>query len=236
MNQEPLISVVVPAHNEEKRIGHLLRSLADQETGFPFEVIVVDNASPDRTSAIAKEAGVRVLFENQKGYSYPIIRGCAAARGEVICITDADVIAPNDWLKKIKRAYGENPDAAGIGGIFYYHDGSKFLNLALRVIYTISPKLIIAEMNGTNMSFRKTAYEKVGGFEYGVNLSSETLLARKLRATSRILIKKDLLVYTSCRRFVSVRSAFKELSRRLINALSIKLRKKVVFGSFEDIR
>ena len=236
MDLKPLISVVVPAHNEEKRISQLLKSLARQETDFPFEVIVVDNASSDRTSIIAKEAGVRVLFEKQKGYSYPVIRGCLAALGEIICITDADVIAPSDWLKKIKKAYGEDPDAAGIGGVFYYHDGSKFLNFLLRVIYTLSPKLIIAEMNGTNMSFRKTAYLKVGGFAYGVNLSSETLLVRKLRATGRILIKKDIIVYTSARRFRRFRSTFKELLRRGINALSIKLRGKVVFNSFEDVR
>lgn len=236
MNQTPLISVVVPAHNEEKRIDRLLQSLADQQTDFPFEVIVVDNASSDRTSAIAKEAGVRVLFEEQKGYSYPVIRGCGEARGKIICITDADVIAPSDWLKKIKRAYGENPDAAAIGGIFYYYDGAKFLNFVLRIAYAISPKLIIAEMNGTNMSFRKTSYEKVGGFEYGVNLSSETLLARRLRARGRILIKKDIMVYTSSRRFRSLRSTLKELLRRGINAFSIKLRKKVIFNSFEDIR
>jgi glycosyltransferase involved in cell wall biosynthesis len=236
MNQEPLVSVVVPAHNEEKRIGQLLKSLSDQETDFPFEIIVVDNASSDRTSITAKEAGVRVLFEKQKGYSYPVIRGCREARGEIICITDADVIAPNDWLKKIKGAYGENPDAAAIGGVFYYHDGTKFLNFLLRVIYTISPKLIIAEMNGTNMSFRKMAYEKVGGFASGINLSSETLLARKLRAAGRILIKKDIIVYTSRRRFRSLQSTFKELLQRGINALSIKLRGKVIFNSFEDIR
>ena len=236
MDQSILISVVVPAHNEEKRIGQLLKSLANQKAGFPFEVIVVDNASSDRTATIARETGVRVLFEKQKGYSYPVIRGCAATRGEIICLTDADVRAPNDWLKKIKRAYEENPDAAGIGGIFYYYDRSEFLNFLLRAAYTISPKLIIAEMNGTNMSFRKTAYEKVGGFAYGVNLSSETLLARKLRATGRILIKKDIMVYTSARRFASFGRTFKELLRRGINALSIKLRGKVVFNSFEDIR
>jgi glycosyltransferase involved in cell wall biosynthesis len=62
------ISVVVPALNEEKYVGKCLSSLRAQS--YPrelYEIIVVDNASTDRTAEIARGFGVKVVYESQRG-------------------------------------------------------------------------------------------------------------------------------------------------------------------------
>src|SRR5437868_5619688 len=67
-----LISVVIPALNEEEPIGDVVRQIL--QTGLPGEVIVVDNGSTDNTAARAAAAGARVVSEPNRGYG----RACAA--------------------------------------------------------------------------------------------------------------------------------------------------------------
>jgi len=104
-----LISVVVPAYNEEKNIGQCLTALKNQD--YPsknYEIIVVDNNSTDKTAQIANEMGVRVVPEEKQGYVFALRKGCSQAKGEIITITDADALVPKDWLKKIYQAFQKN--------------------------------------------------------------------------------------------------------------------------------
>src|SRR5690606_31394854 len=100
-------SVIIPARNEEKNIGALLKSLREQ-TYSPdlFEVIVVDDHSTDQTAAVVGGfEGVKLvqLKEDQiNSYKKKAIEtGIAAATGEWIVCTDADCIAGPDWLQSI---------------------------------------------------------------------------------------------------------------------------------------
>ena len=118
------LSVVIPAYNEEKRIGHCLKSVFNQ-TVKPYEVIVVDNNSTDRTVEIAREMGAKVVVQPLQGATYARNMGFDEAKGEVIARTDADTIVPNDWIEKYKEHFEEDPlldSMAGpaICGIIFY--------------------------------------------------------------------------------------------------------------------
>src|SRR4029079_4721832 len=80
------ISVVIPCHNEEGGIAAVLA----QMPSMVDEVVVVDNASTDRTGEVARGAGARVVFEARKGYGRAYKTGFAAARGDVIVTMDGD--------------------------------------------------------------------------------------------------------------------------------------------------
>src|SRR3989442_13661262 len=80
------ISVVIPCHNEEEGI----RAVLAQMPALVDEVLVVDNASTDRTAAVARELGARVVFEARKGYGRAYKTGFAAARGDIIVPMDGD--------------------------------------------------------------------------------------------------------------------------------------------------
>lgn len=107
------VSVVIPAYNEEKRLGECLRALLGG-TEQPCEIIVADGNSTDRTAAIAKEHGARVI-KNPKGHAAGGRNaGIKAAKGDIIAFLDADCIPDKDWLKEIKYAF-EHEDIDGLG-------------------------------------------------------------------------------------------------------------------------
>ena len=84
------ISVVIPCHNEEDGI----RAVLEQMPAIVDEVVVVDNASTDRTAEVAAGAGARVVAEPRKGYGRAYKTGFAAARGDIIVTMDGDGTYP----------------------------------------------------------------------------------------------------------------------------------------------
>jgi len=98
----PFLSVVVPAYNEEERIGDTLSSLLAylQARAFPYEIIVVDDGSRDRTSQVV-ESAIRELdnarlitYQPNRGKGYAVRQGMLASKGDVAVFTDADLSTP----------------------------------------------------------------------------------------------------------------------------------------------
>ncbi len=89
----PLVSVVIPCLNEEENIEACVADAAAAMVGSGIvgEVVVVDNASTDRSAELAARAGARVISEPRRGYGSAYLAGFAAARGEYIVMADADL-------------------------------------------------------------------------------------------------------------------------------------------------
>src|SRR5438128_2322327 len=93
----PMVSVIVPARNEEASLGACLQSLVSQN-GVSMEVIVVDDASSDRTRAIAAEfsevliVDAPALPKSHTGKNNALAAGAARATGEWLLFTDADTV------------------------------------------------------------------------------------------------------------------------------------------------
>lgn len=107
------VSIIIPAYNEEETIGDVLKDTIKTTRKLPkysFEIIVVDNNSNDRTAAIAKKQGVKVLTEKKKGKGNALIRGFKESKCPIIIMLDADGShLPSDipkFLKKIEEGYG----------------------------------------------------------------------------------------------------------------------------------
>ena len=84
------VSIVVPAYNEEDGLGQVLEKVKSV-VGDECEVIVVDDASTDRTYEITQRAGVRVVrHRRNRGYGAALKTGIRAASGEVVVTMDAD--------------------------------------------------------------------------------------------------------------------------------------------------
>lgn len=98
----PKVSVVIPAHNAANFIEKCLLSL-EKQTFKDFEVIVVDDGSDDNTAQVASRF-VRVIRSGKNlGEGAARNLGVREAKGEILVFTDADVVAPCDWLAKIVR-------------------------------------------------------------------------------------------------------------------------------------
>jgi O-antigen biosynthesis protein len=110
----PFVSVVVPARNCERTIGDCLASILRGD--YPDdrrEVLVVDNASTDRTAEVIHGYPVRRLQELRRGPAAARNRGIAESRGEIVAFLDADCVATTGWLRELVR---DLRDDAGVAG------------------------------------------------------------------------------------------------------------------------
>jgi dolichol-phosphate hexosyltransferase len=95
------ITVIIPCLNEEQGVERVLRAMPD----FVDEVIVVDNASTDRTAEVATSLGAKVIREDVRGYGRSYKRGFAVATGDIIVTLDGDHSYPVDALSYLLEAF-----------------------------------------------------------------------------------------------------------------------------------
>lgn len=109
-------SVIIPCRNGERVVGDAVRSALAQ-TEPPAEVIVVDDASTDRTAEAAREAGALVLVNaRRRNAGGARNAGIEAAAGDAYAFMDADVIAPPDWLARVRAAFEADASVVAVGG------------------------------------------------------------------------------------------------------------------------
>ena len=101
MYKNQSITVIIPCLNEEQGIEQILRSMP----AFVDEVIVVDNASTDRTSEVAARLGAKVIREDVRGYGRSYKRGFREAIGDLIVTLDGDHSYPVDALSYLIEAF-----------------------------------------------------------------------------------------------------------------------------------
>jgi glycosyltransferase involved in cell wall biosynthesis len=89
-----MVSFVIPAFNEELLLGRTLcaPNEAARASGHPFEVVVVDDGSTDRTATLAREHGARVIAVNHRQIAATRNAGAREATGEMLIFVDADTI------------------------------------------------------------------------------------------------------------------------------------------------
>ena len=97
MYREKKISMVIPCHNEEEGIKHLLKIIPD----LVDEVVVVDNNCSDNTAQVAREGGARVVTETIPGYGAAHRAGIKAASGDIVVTMDGDVTYPCESIKRV---------------------------------------------------------------------------------------------------------------------------------------
>lgn len=204
-----LITVVIPARNEEKNIRHCIESILLQTYPLQlFEVIIVDDNSIDSTSAIVNSFTQKNISliklsdfagnENPNSYKKKAIEtAISLAKGNLIVTTDADCIVPPEWLKTI-ASYYENTGSVFIAAPVVYTDVlpndtefKKFFKIfqsldfmALQGITGASVYKKIHNMcNGANLAYEKKIFYEVNGFEGIDNIASgdDMLLMHKIQ-------------------------------------------------------
>jgi glycosyltransferase involved in cell wall biosynthesis len=122
-NPEPLISVVIPAWNEEEGILHTLWSLANTDTKYPVELIIVDNNSTDGTAALLQKLGVQTLLETKQGVGHARTAGMHHAKGKYILTGDSDTLYPSGWISAMAGAMIEGEKVP----VYCVHGSYSFL-------------------------------------------------------------------------------------------------------------
>ena len=149
--ENPLLTIIIPAYNEEKRLPRTLpRVVAFAEAqDYEVEILVVDNASTDRTAEVARAFAVNhprvaVLKQPIPGKGAAVRKGMLAGRGEYLFICDADLAMPIEEVSKflppvrsdydIAIASREAPGARRYNEPWYRHLMGRVFNLMVRML------------------------------------------------------------------------------------------------------
>lgn len=203
--QQQSVSVVIPAFNEENYIAECLEALTSQ-TVRPYEIIVVNNGSIDRTSDIIRNyPNVRLVDEHTPGTFAAQQAGFNSAKGEIIARTDADSRPEQDWVARIIGAM-QDPRVSAVTGPFYYYDMPA---KRLTRFFERNGRKLIAGVSGdksflagANMAVRRRDWQLVSRGLCQLHAVHEDLdLAIHLQERGKkIVFDPDIVVATSARR------------------------------------
>jgi glycosyltransferase involved in cell wall biosynthesis len=188
-----MLSFVVPAYNEELLLGRTLAAInaAARASGQPFEVIVVDDASTDRTAAVAAEHGALVVPVEYRQISRTRNAGARAARGSVLIFVDADTLITPAALAAALRALAGG--AVG-GGCAVRFDGKLPLygHLLVRGLLPLYRLLGIAA--GCCLFCTREAFDRAGGFDERLLAAEELVFSRALRRVGRVALVREPVI------------------------------------------
>jgi len=240
----PMVSILVPARNEEKNIARCVQSLLAFD--YPaFEVIVLDDQSNDNTRAILEKLSrshsrLQVLdgdppSGSQVGKSWACSQLAQKAQGELLFFTDADTVHRPDTLRTIVAAIeGEQADLlTGFPRQEVHTWGERFLVpffswallcfLPLALAYKLRHPALSGAL-GQMMLFRREAYLAIGGHNNVVSsIVDDLMLARKIKSNGlrwRVIFVADLI---SCRMYHNSREAINGFSKNLFAAFDFRL-------------
>lgn len=209
------VSFSIPAYNEEQRIAHCLESVQKEivRAGreHECEIVVVNNASTDRTAEIARSfSGVKVVDEPRKGLVRARQTGFENSTGELVANVDSDTMVPPGWLDTVFREFDKNPDLVALSGPFIYFDLPPFKRLIAHSFIKLYPAVnwfmqhvlhAGAILQGGNFVVRRDAMLKIGGFDTSISFYGEdTDVARRISKVGRVKWTLKFPIYSSGRR------------------------------------
>ena len=161
MNHDtPLVSVVVPAFNEEHTVGDVIDRLQEvlKEIGLPSEIIVIDDFSRDRTAEVSRGQNVNVYsFKQHMGKGYALRAGFVKAKGEIIVTIDSDGSNRPEELPLLLKPVLQNQADLVIGSRFSGTTatlGKKFNAAGVRMFNSLIKILTGAVVTDSQSGYR----------------------------------------------------------------------------------
>ena len=256
------LSFVVPAYNEEAYLPACLESILSQIDLAPTnltaacEIIVVNNASTDRTREVAlRYPGVTVVDEPRKGLTFARQAGFAASTGDLIANVDADSRLTPGWVAKVLATFAAaeaevlaKPDTrilAAFSGPLVYYDLTPRQRRLVHVFYMTAwttyaiNRYILrvgSMVQGGNFVVNRAALEAIGGFNTAISFYGEdTDIARRLNTVGEVRFTFDLKMSSSARRLKS-EGMLTMAARYSINYLWTTFFKRPFTDTYVDIR
>jgi len=164
----PRISIVVCSYNGARTISDCFEGLLRLE--YPnFEVIVVDDGSHDRTAALARAYGFRVISTENRGLASARNTGLAAATGEIVAYIDDDAHPDPHWLTYLAATF-RNTTHVAVGGPNLAPPGDGVVaecvaNAPGGPVHVLLSDGEAEHLPGCNMAFRRATLEAIGGFD-----------------------------------------------------------------------
>jgi len=240
----PVASVVVIAYNEEKNLLRSISSLADQRTSIPYEVIVVNNNSKDKTQEVIDRAGVKTVLEINQGPGYARQAGLKISRGIYQICGDADTIYPPTYVEGMVRLL-KKKNTSGVFGTYSFitPEGKKrfsyafyefFRDIAVRMRSWKRPELAVG---GACFAF----YTKTGkeiGWRTDIRRGEDGSMLRALKKHGKVRFvqKRIIRAWTSPRTLLAdgnfIQMVMKRIGREFRRFHEYFYKKK---GEYQDL-
>ncbi len=203
----PLISLIVPAFNEEKTIEQSILSLL--ELDYPnYEVIVVDDGSTDKTFVKAKKfesSKLLVIHQNNQGKANALNNGIKSSTGEIIVTVDADTTLNKDSLRKIASRFAKNCKVGAVAGNVKVIPEKSAINVIQGTEYTVGINLVrkaqsvlgcVMIVPGPIAALKREAIEKAGLFSDDTFAEDFDITMRILKQGYRVEYEDNAISYT----------------------------------------
>ena len=209
------LSFTIPAYNEEACLGSCLQSVFAQiephKLGQDIEIIVVNNASTDKTKEVALSfPNVRVVDEYKKGVMHARQAGFVAASGDIIANIDADVILPEGWIERAEKEFSSDKALVALSGPYLYYDAPLFQKILIQLFYLSSFMLyrvsysvfgVGAMAQFGNFAIRREVLLQTKGYNTDITFyGDDTDTAKKLSAFGKVKWTLNMRVLSSYRR------------------------------------
>ena len=185
-----MISFIVPAHNEENLLGRTLAAIrgAAGPLGLPFEIVVADDSSTDRTSAIARECGARVVAVRNRQIAATRNAGAREARGDLLVFVDADTLVTGAAVGAAVQAMR---DGAIGGGAAFRFDGRVPLHGRILEAVAVPLYRVAGLASGCFLFCTRAGFDLTGGFDGGLFGAEEAVMSRALRRHGRFVVLRE---------------------------------------------
>jgi glycosyltransferase involved in cell wall biosynthesis len=185
-----MISFVVPAYNEERLLGATLDALhaAARAVGESYELIVVDDASTDRTALVAQRHGARLVRVSHRQIAATRNSGAREAKGDLLVFVDADTIVNEAVVRSALEAVRAGAVGGGAAARF---DGvvPLYARMLLPVLVRVFRAARLAA--GCFLFCARSAFEAAGGFDETFFGGEEVIMSRALKRRGRFVILRD---------------------------------------------
>jgi glycosyltransferase involved in cell wall biosynthesis len=188
-----VISFVIPAFNEERLLGRTVQAIhtAGGDLGEPYEVVVADDASIDRTAAVATEHGARVVRVQYRQIAATRNAGARAAGGDYLIFVDADTVVSRGAVRGAVAAMV----AGAIGGgaaVQFDEPVPAYARVLLSLLVRAFRRARLA--GGCFLFCTRSAFEAVGGFDERLFGSEEVTMSRALARQGQFVLLRDHVV------------------------------------------
>lgn len=194
-----MISIIIPAFNEEKYLPRLLDCIKKQAYK-DYEIIVADADSTDKTRGIAKGYGCRVVKGGFPGKGRN--NGAKAAKGSILLFLDADSMIDADFIgNALADMKNRKLDVAGSYLLPLSKNWIDKMFLSIFNLWIFATQPFYPNACGTGIFCRKWLHEKVGGFDETIRLSEDMDYAKRCGGAGKFRIIKNSKVMYSMRRY-----------------------------------
>jgi cellulose synthase/poly-beta-1,6-N-acetylglucosamine synthase-like glycosyltransferase len=187
-----MISVIIPARNEEKNLPELLESLKNQTYKKKFEIIVVDGKSKDRTREIAKSYGCRVIVQKKLGISNARNLGWKKAKGNVLIFLEADHKVNKDFVKNVEKTFKDRKVKCARPIVIPLKRNWIQKTLAVQI------ELTTRRQRAWEFPtiFRKEVLKKTGGWDESIDFAEDREFPQRLKRLGfKTVLLKNCIVY-----------------------------------------